>query len=189
MVTVWTDLNPTEYNSMSNVWDPHTIFWAPGLWSLLQLYPLLALITHLLCSGWLHTPWCCCSWWSFHGSSISETAGVPCCNWAALLPTASHRLSSWCQASTSLHDLSLQLSLKLHLHQWPLTVLNLSCSPWLLHAFKTSTTCVTLPRDQVQLPTWGTTIWLPLEHSFSMLSGNTSQKISPQQCWSLLNHY
>ena len=33
-----------------------------------------------------------------------QNVGVFCCNWTALLPTASHRLSSWCQDSTSLHD-------------------------------------------------------------------------------------
>jgi hypothetical protein len=39
-------------------------------------------------------PW----YWHFQNN------GVLCCNWATLSPVTYHRLSLWCQASTSLHD-------------------------------------------------------------------------------------
>jgi hypothetical protein len=54
---------------------------------------------------------------------------------------SSHRRSSLCQASASLHDpISPELILRLHLHQWPLPASHstISCSPW------TSATRVTL---------------------------------------------
>lgn len=76
-----------------------------------------------------------------------------------------------------------------HLHQWPFlaSMPNLRYSPWPLHASKTSTIFVPLKlakfncQPKVQP-------WLPLEHSFCVLSGNTSKKIAPQWYWCLLNH-
>ena len=67
---------------------------------------------------------------------------------------------------------------------WLLTVPSLSCISWPLCAFKTSTTWMTLTHCQVQLQ-HEVQSWLSLKHSFFMLSENTSQKISPQWCWSL----
>ena len=46
---------------------------------------------------------CCYSWWSSHGAGTSN-ARVFYCNWAALSPIASHRHSSRCETSTSLHE-------------------------------------------------------------------------------------
>ena len=50
---------------------------------------------------------------------------------------------------------------------------SLSCSSWHRHAFKTSTTWVILTWDQVQLQ-HKVQSWLSLEHSFYVLSENTS---------------
>lgn len=70
-----------------------------------------------------------------------------------------YRLSSWCQVSTFLQGHQQQQ--RLHLHQLLfLASLSLSCSPWLVHVFKTSTIWVILTHYQVQLPAGG----LSLEH-------------------------
>ena len=57
-----------------------------------------------------------------------------------------------------------------------------------LHTYKSSTTWMILTHYQVQLQHEARP-WLSLEHNFSVYSENTSQKIPPQWCWSLLNHH
>ena len=75
-----------------------------------------------------------------------------------------------------------QLQLRVHLHHWP-SMASHSCKPQLFFmtpsAFKTSTSWVILTYYQVQLQ-HELQPWLSLEHSFSVLSENTSLKISPQ---------
>lgn len=68
--------------------------------------PLQLCSTHSLSSRVWLVPrhYCCCPWWSSHGTSSSKNAGIFGCNWAVLSPIASHRLSSSCRASTFLHD-------------------------------------------------------------------------------------
>jgi hypothetical protein len=68
--------------------------------------PVLPSVAHSLVPRfWLAPlPYCCCSWWSSRGTGISNTAWIFCYNWSAFSPVASHRLSSWCQASAFLHD-------------------------------------------------------------------------------------
>ncbi len=140
-----------------------TIFWAPPrAWVTSPAMPFVAHVS----SSRLQMPvlHCCCSWWSSHGTGISKTLhdpfspGPSIATEAAPSPMAFHGLSQ-CRASAA---------------SWP------------LHAFKTSTTWVTLTHYQV--PLQGVQPWLSLEHSLFVLSENTSQKMSPQWCWSLLNH-
>lgn len=58
---------------------------------------------------------------------------------------------------------------------WLLTVPDLGCSPWLLHAFKTSTTWVTLKHYQLKLLIWDVTV----AHSFWILTSiNFPVKVS-----------
>ena len=143
-----------------------TIFWAPPrAWVTSPARPFVAHTS----SSRLQMPvlhCCCCSWWSSHGTGISKTLhdpfspGPSIATEAAPSPMAFHGLSQ-CRASAALRD------------------------P--LHAFKTSTTWVTLAHYQVQLQ-HEVQPWLSLEHNLLVLSENTSQKILPQLCWSLLNH-
>ena len=83
-----------------------------------------------------------------------------------------------------------QLQLRLHLHQ---------CPSMASHSAKPQLLCVTPSclqnqyhlGDPYTLPSptaAGVQLWLSLEHSLFVLSGNTSQKMSSQRCWSLLNH-
>jgi hypothetical protein len=62
----------------------------------LKFYATTAQLEHSFC--------CCYSWWSSWWYWNLQNNGVFCCHWAALLPIASHRFFSWCQASTSQHD-------------------------------------------------------------------------------------
>ena len=61
-------------NSMSSVCDLLTIFWAPprgwGHFSSSAVYSTHSLSSRL-CLASLHC--CCCSWWSSHGTGISNT--------------------------------------------------------------------------------------------------------------------
>ena len=125
--------------------------------------------------------------WYWHLQYI----GVLWCNQAS--PIASHRPFSWCQASTSLHDpFSPGLSTATEAALSPVVFHGLSqCQAsaalhdpfmpskpvppgWLLHSTKSSHStkynCGYL--------------W----NILSVLSENTSKKISSQWCWSLLNH-
>jgi hypothetical protein len=93
----------------------------------------------------------CCFWWSSNDTGTYKTAMVPCCIWPDLLSIACYRISSWCQASTSLHDpfdpgssTATETSPSPVVSPGPLTVPSFSCSSWPLHAFNTSTTWVTL---------------------------------------------
>ena len=127
--------------------------------------------------------------WLFCSADISKTTG-------SLAATGLHfdlSLHSLPGASSSLRDssvLGLQLPPRLHGHQWPLLAshtLSISSSPWSRHAFKPMPSGwllhITKSSYQHEIQPW-----LSLQHSFSVLSGNTSQKISSQWCWSLLNH-
>jgi hypothetical protein len=133
------------------------IFWAPPK-GLGHFFSSVLCSKHSLSSRfWLAPPHCCCccSWWLSHG--ISNTIGVPCFNWAARSPTASHKLSSWCQASTSLLDpfspgpstATEAASSQMASHNTKPQLLSMTPS---LHAFKTSTTWTTLTHYQVQRP-------------------------------------
>ena len=79
-----------------------TIFWAPPrAW---VTSPAMPFVAHTLSSR-LQMPvlhCCCCSWWSFHGTGISKITAV--FHWNQTSSIASHKLSSWCQASTPLHN-------------------------------------------------------------------------------------
>ena len=164
----------------------HLIFWTPPKgWHHFSISVSVALYAQV---DPLH--YGCCSWWSSHGTDISNTLGCS-------TPTRLHQsplIGSLQGAKPQIlymtpSVLGHQLQLRLHLLQWPpwpLTVPSLSCSSWHLHAFKTSTTWVTLTHYQVQLQ-HEVQPWLSLEHSFFVRPENTS-KISPQWCWSLHNH-
>lgn len=89
--------------------------------------------------------------WSWHLQHV----GIPCCNWAAFSPTASHRFSLFsklclpCIVSSFIQP---QLLLRLFHHQWPFLASHIA-NPQLLsmtlHAYKTSNTWVTLTYYQV----------------------------------------
>lgn len=65
----------------------------------------------------------------------------------------------------------------------------LSYFSWTFHAtHQSSTTWEALTYDQVQLPAQSTTLVLLTTASVCWCRGNTSQKIWPHRCWSLLNH-
>lgn len=114
--------------------------------------------------------------------------GVFNCNEASAI--ASPKLPSWCQVSTSLHNLfspGHHLHLKLPLHQWPSLASQCQDSAtvhdpfmaskpvppgWFLYITKSSCSRYNLGLSQ--------------EHSFFELSENTPQKTPPQWCWSLL---
>jgi hypothetical protein len=95
--------------------------------------------------------------------------------------------------TTASYTLGHQLKLRLHLHQWP-SMASHSAEPQLL--------CMTASclqnqyhlGDSYTLPSpttaQGTTLAISgtCVLSASVLSKNTSQKMSPQWCWSLLNH-
>ena len=143
-----------------------TIFWAPPrAW---VTSPAMPFVAHASSSR-LQMPvlhCCCCSWWSSHGTGISKilhdpfSPGPSIATEAAPSPMAFHGLS--------------------------LTVWCLSCSVWPLHAFKTSTTWVTFTHYQVPLQQEYNLGYL--WNTASVLSENTSQKMSPQWCCSLLHH-
>jgi hypothetical protein len=137
--------------------------------------------------------YCCCSWWSSHcmtsliGSSLSLQLALPIASPRLFYDTKPQILCM----TTSLLDH--QLEMRLHLLQCPSLASHiakpqlLSIAPLHLHAFKTSATPVNLTHHQVKLQHKGQP-WLSLEDSFFVLPENTSQKISLQWCWSLLNH-
>ena len=90
-----------------------------------------------------------------------------------------HRFSSWCQTSTSFHDFfSLRLSTATEATPSPIAFPGLSqCRASAVfhdpfHAFKTSTTRVTLTHYKVQLPARV----LSLEHGFFVLSKTFSRR-------------
>jgi hypothetical protein len=115
-----------------------------------------------------------------------QNAGILCCNWGVLSPIASAHLPSWWQASAPLHGLQSGAYTALEAitfpngFSWPLTVPNLSCSPWPLWIFKTHTTWVTLTLLNSAAS---------VNYDLGCLWDTLSQKISPQWCWSLLNHH
>ena len=148
-----------------------TIPWAPprGLGHFASSAPCS---THSLSPRFLLTPLhsCYCSWCSSHGTGIFKM----------LVSSAATGLHSHQQPLRgSLHGakpeflcmipavLDLQLPLRLHLHQWPFLASQCRASA-ALHAFKTSTTWVTLtlPRSCQH----ETQPWLPPEHSLCVLT-------------------
>lgn len=111
---------------------------------------------------------CCWFWWSSHGTGISKMLGLLLqlsCTFTtwALFMVPSLNFSAWpfqFRAFNCYSDCAFTNDLS-----WPLPESSLSCSPWPLHAFKTSTTRVTLT----------------LPHSFCVLTHRRHfQKISPQ---------
>jgi len=126
------------------------IFWAPPrAWVTSPAMPSVSHTSSRLQLPVLH--YCCCSWWSSHGTGISKTLhdpfspGPSISTEAVPSPMAFHGLSK-CQASDALHD-----------------------------PFKTSTTWVTLTHYQVLLQ-HAVQPWLSLEHSLFVLSENTSRR-------------
>lgn len=154
---------------------------------------LLICFLHL-CHGFLlsdaYTTWLLVSSW-FHFMAVAVISGHPMvvaspkC-WGFLVQFSAittYMFSWWCQDSTPLHFpllVGIQLPLRLHSHQWPflasqraelqLVFMTLSCFQnqyppcWYLHI--TDSCCP----YEIQP-------WLPLEPSFFVLSGNTSQKL------------
>jgi hypothetical protein len=112
---------------------------------------------------------CGCFWWSSHGTSISKNAGVPCCKWAVLTPIASPGLSPG--------TLDLPHSAKPQLLSMPSTCFQNQ------HRLSDSYTSKFSCRCKVH-PWW---LWNTAA-SVCWPWGNTSQKTSPQWCWSLLNY-
>ena len=121
--------------------------------------PALPSVAHSFSSGIQLDPLycCCCSWWPFHGPAISKTLGSSAA--IGLHFYQQPLIDSLHGAKTQLlcmtHSvLGLQLSLRLHLHQWALLGF-LSANTQLFsmtsHAFKTSTTWATFAHYQVQL--------------------------------------
>ena len=112
--------------------------------------------------------WCCCSWWSSHDTDISKI------------------LKSF--ASTWLHfeQYSFPGSLQ-ELQPWYIVPV-LRSSSWPLHTFKINTTWMTLmlPRSADSTGYNSGSLWNIAYVCW--FSGNTSQKISPWQHWSLHNH-
>ena len=141
-----------------------TIFWAPPrAW---VTSPAMPFVAHASSSR-LQMPvlHCCCSWWSPHGTGISRTLHNPFSPGLSIAPEAApspmaFRGFSHCWASAPLRD-PFMLQNQYHLGD-----------PY------------TLPSPAAA----GVQPWLSLEHSLFLLSENTSQKMSPQWCWSLLNH-
>jgi hypothetical protein len=141
------------------------VFWAPPrAWVTSPARPFVAQAS----SSRLQMPvlhCCCCSWWSSHGTGISKTLHDPfspvlsIATQAAPLTMAFHGLSQ-CRGSAPLHDPFIP-SNQYHLGD-PYTLLSCAAA--------------------------GVQPWLSLENSLFVLSENTSQKMSPQRCWSLLNH-
>jgi hypothetical protein len=103
--------------------------------------------------------------------------------WGFSLQLASHRLSSWCQASTSLHNpISPRPSTVTEAAPSPVASLaSHSVKPQLffmtLYAFKTSTICVILTHYQVQLQR-DIQLWLSLEHSLYVFFENRRYHLS-----------
>lgn len=122
-------------------------------------------ILHVMCP-------CCLS----YGIGISKMLGSllqlhQCLSWAFSVDSDP---AIWCQApishltiTPSIPDLLLQP--RLHFHQWPPTVSNLSFSPGPLHAFKTGTTQESLAHYQISLPAQVTAV-APLDHSFCVMA-------------------
>jgi hypothetical protein len=164
------------------------IFWTPRAWFTSSALPLVAHKPCLLGSSCLYS-----SAYAVLGIHFMVLASPKHC--CLLLQqgfaNTSHRLSSWCQASTPLHDptvLGYQLQVRLHLHLWPFMA-SYSDEPQLLcmtpsclqnhdhlgdlHITKS---CCSMRYNLGYL--WNTA---------SVLSENASQKISLQWSWSLLN--
>lgn len=89
-----------------------------------------------------------------------QTAGVSTGSLSGT-PTLPHGVKLQPQSfSMASSILGSPLQLRLYLHWWPFPafpmILSLRCSPWCLHAFKTSTMWETLTHYQVQLSIQGT---------------------------------
>jgi hypothetical protein len=122
--------------------------------------------------------------WILHGS------------WAVPSPSASPGLSSWSLfllwgarpqlVSMIPSVLGFSLLLKLFLHQRPLTVLSLSCSSWVLYAFRTNTTWDILTYYQAQLQPWDAALVLS---GPELLEKKHFQEIPSQWCQFLPNHH
>jgi hypothetical protein len=138
-----------------------TIFLAPlRAWITSPAMPFVAHVS----SSRLQMPvlHCCCSCWSSHGTGISKTLHDPFSPGPSISTTS----------TMPFHGL---------------TVPSLSCSVWSLHAFKTSTTWVTLTHYQVQPQHKGTAL------AISETQPLCFQKTLPRRCHlnvagSLLNH-
>lgn len=165
-------------NSVSNIWDPLVIFWAPPR----------GFSGSALCS----THSCLRSSGRLHSTAAAALSGCPMALaspncWGLLLQIASPGLSSWCQASTSLcdpfiHRASAAIEASPGLSQR-------QASAALRDPFMSSKP---VPPGRLLSAKFGyqpkVQPWSPLDQSFWWwLSGNTSQ-ISPQWCRSLLNH-
>lgn len=157
----------TVNNLKFRIWDSLTIFWALPKGSGHFSGPISA--AHIACilgSGYLHSTTAVVL-----GGHPMVLASQKCCdlsfNWAALSPTAS-RKAPFMVPSLNFSEWPHQLTLKLYLHQcplsWPLTVPSLSCSPWPLHVFKTSTTWMTL-----MLPSSDASSWYSHDHFWTRL--------------------
>ena len=142
-----------------------TIFWdPPRAWVTSPAMPFVAQVSSSRLQM-LVFHCCCCSWWSSHGTGISKTLhdpfspGPSIATEAAPSPMAFHGLSQ-CQASAAL--------LNSFMPSKPVP------PGWPLHVTKSS---------QSTRYNFGY-IW----NTATVLSENTSQKMSPQWCSSLLNH-
>jgi hypothetical protein len=131
-----------------------TIFWAPPrAW---VTSPAMPFVAHTSSSR-LQMPvlyCCCCSWWSSHGTVISKTMRDPFSPGPSIATEAAPSPMTF----------------------RVLSVPSLSCSAWPLHAFKTSTTWVTLTYYHVPLQQ---------EYNLGYLWNTASlcfQKILPRRC-------
>ena len=140
-----------------------TIFWAPPrAW---VTSPAMPFVAHVLSSR-LQMPvlhCCCCSWCSSQGTGISKTLHDPFSPGPSIATEAAPSPMAFhglsrCRASAALRD--------------PFMPSKPVPPGWPLHSSAAA----------------GVQPWLSLEHSLFVLSENTSQKMSPQWCWSLLNH-
>lgn len=123
---------------------------------------------------WLH-PFTCKFHFCLFLFVFNEQDNIPLCK-CTTFSLSAHQLMEWNLDCTN--GLS-----------WSLTVPSLSCSTWPFLDFKPSTPWGNLlTHYQVQLQ-YKTQPFSSLEHSFIIVSENTSQKISPQCSWSLLNHH
>lgn len=97
----------------------------------------------------------CYPWWPSHTTYISKTSGVPCCNWIALSPTASHRISSPWQYSTSLPESfspEATTFVRSSRSSPGLSQCQSHWSPLLIHASQSSNTWITGLYYHLQLP-------------------------------------
>ena len=142
-----------------------TIFWAPPrAWVTSPAMPFVAhtSFSRLQMPG-LHC--CCCSWWSSHGTGISKTLHDP----FSPGPSIATEAAPSPMPSMASHSAKPQL---------------LCVTPSCLQNQYHLGDPYTLPSPTAA----GVQPWLSLEHSLFVLSENTSQKMLPQRCWSLLNH-